>query len=390
MGAVDAPLRIAVVSHAAVVAANQEPFAALEAAGASVDILAPRELATDLRGTLRLERLGHLRGRLLGLDVTFGGYRTWLGGQRGIHVIAYRELERALDELSPEVVFVEEEPYSVAALQVARWSARHRVPMVVHQNQNLSRRLPLPFELIRRRVLRDAAACTARNPAAIERLREHGFRRPIIEFPHAIDPSRYDGPRRRTGLPAPVVGFVGRLVDEKGILDLLDALVPLRRRMPLSVLVVGDGPLRAEAERRAHEAGITARFLGAISHDEVPEWYPAMDLVVIPSRPTTTWSEQFGRVVVEAGAAGVCVLASDCGELAATIDATGGGLTYRLDEPNGLADGLERLLVDGRERVGFAQQGHHGVLARFTHTSVAASLLALLTEVRDQRSGGVR
>ncbi|MFP5225097.1 MAG: glycosyltransferase family 4 protein [Actinomycetota bacterium] len=371
-------LRVAVVSHAAVVAANQEPFVALERAGAEVSILAPKELDTDLRGRLRLERAEALKGRLLGLDVSLGGYKPWLGGQRGIHLIAYRELEQALEEVAADVVFVEEEPYSLAAFQVARWSGRRR-PMVVHQNQNLVRELPLPFRWMRRRVLKTAAACTARNPSAEQRLREAGFKGPITQFPHAIDPAAYEGPRRRTGLPSPVVGFVGRLVEEKGILELIESLAPLRRRMPLSLLVVGDGPLRAHAEDAAHRANITHRFLGAIPHEEVPEWYPAMDLVVIPSRPTQTWAEQFGRVVVEAGAAGVAVLASDCGELGATVEATGGGLVYELSDPDGLAKGLERLLVDGRERAGFAEQGRRGVLQHFTHDGVAHSLLATLT-----------
>jgi glycosyltransferase involved in cell wall biosynthesis len=375
--ATEQPLRVAVVSHAAVVAANQEPFVALERVGAEVSILAPKELDTDLRGRIRLERAEALRGRLLGLDVVLGGYKPWLGGQRGIHLIAYRELEQALDEVSPDVVFVEEEPYSVAAFQAARWSKRHR-PMVVHQNQNLVRDLPLPFRWMRNRVLRAAAACTARNPAAEQRLREAGFDGPVSQFPHAIDPSAYEGPRRRTGLPSPVVGFVGRLVEEKGILDLIEALAPLRRRMPLSLLVVGDGPLRARAEQAAHDANLTHRFLGAIPHEEVPEWYPAMDLVVIPSWPTETWAEQFGRVVVEAGAAGVAVLSSDCGELGATVEATGGGLVYELSDPDGLAKGLERMLVDGRERSGFAEQGRRGVLEKFTHDGVAEALLATL------------
>jgi glycosyltransferase involved in cell wall biosynthesis len=136
--------------------------------------------------------------------------------------------------------------------------------------------------------------------------------------------------------------------------------------------------LRASAEQAAHDANLPHRFLGAIPHEEVPEWYPAMDLVVIPSRPTETWAEQFGRVVVEAGAAGVAVLSSDCGELGATVHATGGGLVYELSDPDGLAKGLERLLVDGRERAGFAEQGRRGVLEKFTHEGVAEALMTTL------------
>lgn len=385
-------VRVAVVSHAAVLAVNAEPFAALAECGADVTLIAPEALSTDLRGTVALQRLPALSSRTVGLPVVLGGYRSWLGGQRGIHLILYRGLSRALDRIKPDVVFVEEEPYSFASRQVARWSRSRGIPMVVHQNQNLPRDLPLPFERIRRAVLSRSAACTVRNADAETRLREHGFDGPVVWFPHAIDPQRYAVTPAESSLPRPVVGFVGRLVPEKGILELIEALGTLHRSGPseggaarASLLVVGDGPLMDQARGRAEAMKLPNRFLGAVSHDEVPRWYPAMDVVAVPSRPTETWTEQFGRVPIEANAAGTPVVVSDGGELPATLEATGGGLVYPLADPEGLRSALARILDEPGLRGRLAAAGLAGVHERFTHLAVASRLLTLLEQVRAVR-----
>ena len=376
--------RIAVISHAAVIAANQEPFAALAAAGADVTVIAPRSLATDLRGRVHLEALRGSNARIIGLPVLLGGYRRWLGGQRGIHVIVYQRLAKALDAIRPDVVFLEEEPYSFAALQTMLWCRSRRIPFVVHQNQNLKRRLPPPFPMIGAQVLRAAAGATVRNRSAERLLRAQGFKGPIIDFPHAVDAARYAIDGNDPSLTRPVVGFVGRLVPEKGLCELIEALGAVRAQAPASLLVVGDGPQRVECEARAHRALVPARFLGAIAHDAVPAWIRAMDLVVVPSQPTATWTEQFGRVPIEANAAGVPVIVSDAGELPATVEATGGGLVAASGEE--LQRHLVMLLTDADARTRLGDTGRTGVRERFTHRAIARTLLELLASVRAVRT----
>ena len=67
-----------------------------------------------------------------------------------------------------------------------------------------------------------------------------------------------------------MIGFVGRLVPEKGIEDVLAAC----EGIDASILAVGDGPLRDRVAARAHRAG-------AVAHEAMPEWYAAMDIVVV-------------------------------------------------------------------------------------------------------------
>lgn len=386
------PLRVLAVSHAAVVDVNQEPFDALGRAGARVTLVAPRALVTDIRGRVIFRALDGFAGRLVTLPVAIGGYRRWLGGQRGIHLILYRGLRRTVLAERPDVLFVEEEPYSLAAWQCARAAARAKIPFVIHENQNVARRLPPPFEAIRRFVLARAAGVTVRNRAAADLVRGLGFEGPVGELPHAVDPARFAASPSESpppvlagnSLPMPglVVGFVGRLVPEKGIRECVEAVAAARARgVTCSLVVIGDGPLLDEARARAEALSVPAVFTGALPHDEVPSWYGRFDLVAVPSRTTPTWKEQFGRIVIEANAAGVPVVASGSGELPATVASTGGGVVVPEGDARALADAIEMLLRDTDRRRALGAAGKAAVEQRFTPDAVGAELLRFLTEV---------
>ncbi|HEX9773975.1 MAG TPA: glycosyltransferase family 4 protein [Actinomycetota bacterium] len=365
-------MRILALSHAAVVDVNQEPFHELARAGADVTLVVPKALDTDIRGRVELAELPGFAGELVGLDVAIGGFRKVLGGQRGIHLIVYHGLGEAVERARPDLVFVEEEPYSAAALQAARAAGKVRAPFVVHENQNIVRVLPPPFEAMRKAVLARAGGVTVRSKSAEFLVRALGFGGPIGPFPHGVDPSRYES-AAIVDLPAPVIGFVGRLVPEKGLIDLI---VAIEQAGTGSLLVVGDGPQLEAARERAH--AIPSVFTGAIPHEDVPAWYGAMDVVVVPSRTTETWMEQFGRIVIEANAAGKPVVVTSSGELPHTVQATGGGLVVPEGDVGALADAIAALTRDAglRERLGAA--GRAAVAERFTPRAIARELLGFL------------
>lgn len=375
--------RVFVVSHAAVVPLNQEPFDALAREGADVTVVAPRALSTDLRGVVSFEALPNFAGRLVPLPVAIGGYSKAFG-QRGIHLLVYRGLAPAIAEARPQVIFIEEEPYSLAARQAARYAVRMRIPYVVHENQNIARRLPPPFPVIRKWVLRHAAGVTMRNDAAGDIVRRYGFTGPLCSFPHGVDPARFPGPALQSddGPEHPVVGFVGRLVPEKGLLDLIDALSAARAQTGRgSLLVVGDGPQMAEARARAIATGLPAEFTGVLAHDDVPAQYARMDIVAIPSRTMPTWMEQFGRIVIEANVAGVPVIVSDSGELPATVAQTGGGIVVPEANISALTDAVRALALDPARGRALGAAGREAVLQRFTPSAIARELRRFLAEV---------
>src|SRR5439155_17141973 len=102
-----------------------------------------------------------------------------------------------------------------------------------------------------------------------------------------------DDLRAELGVKGPLVLYVGRLDDEKGVDLLLRAAVSL----PATVAVVGKGP---EEHALREIATSNVRFEGWVPRDGLPRWYAAADIFVLPSR-----SDQWGMVLNEAAAAGL-------------------------------------------------------------------------------------
>ncbi|MCA1833940.1 MAG: glycosyltransferase family 4 protein [Actinomycetota bacterium] len=369
-------LRVLVVSHSCVVDVNQEPFAALKHSGANVRVIAPRSLRTDVRGRIDFKPLAGFESNVIPLPIVLGGYGRLAGGQRGIHVILYRHFRTAAEQFEPQVIYAEEEPFSFAALQVARIAHQLQAPFVFHANQNIEKSLPPPFPAIRAAVFGHATGATVRNRAAAEVLRAHGYKGPIEDFPHAVEPSRYATGERMTDLETPVIGFVGRLVPEKGVEDLINAMANARARGGRgSLLIVGGGPDAAVLREFAARARVPVHFTGAVAHDEVPSLFHSMDMVAIPSHTTSGWKEQFGRIVIEANAAGVPVIVSSSGELPQTVEATGGGVVVREGDVDALSSEIMRLSDDENARRVLGEAGRQGVAERFTPGAVSARLL---------------
>jgi GT2 family glycosyltransferase len=118
------------------------------------------------------------------------------------------------------------------------------------------------------------------------------------------------------------VGFIGRLVPEKGLGPLLEAVAADER---LRLRIAGAGRFAVELGNRAAAQGISERvtLLGSVPPAEVPDFYRSIDVLAVPSLPTPRWTEQFGRVAVEAMACGVPVVSSDAGALSDVVGGAG-------------------------------------------------------------------
>jgi glycosyltransferase involved in cell wall biosynthesis len=148
---------------------------------------------------------------------------------------------------------------------------------------------------------------------------------------------RYAGKRRLL--------FVGRLIEEKGVFDLLAAVEQFfKEHTDWELLVVGEGAARGEMERRIAAKKLSKRvhLLGWRPREEVPSWMAACDLLVVPSRPVGTWQEAQGLVVVEAMAVGTPVIAAQLGGLS---DMVIDGETGWLFEPRNDKQLHEKLKV---------------------------------------------
>jgi L-malate glycosyltransferase len=334
-------MRLAVVSHPCITPVNQDFYARVQAqTGWDITILLPRRWKNDY-GRQRAERWPAFRGDLVALPVA-------LAGNIPLHVYVAR-LRRRLRALRPDVVYVHHEPYAAATFQMLR-AARGLDGTAIgfYSAQNLNKHYRWPVSGWERSVYSraDFALPVSNQVAGV--LQAKGYRGQIEVLPLPIDTESFT-PVAVNSRPF-TAGYVGRLAEEKGVDTLLEAMAMLEGE-DTRLLVVGEGPARGALTARASELGLGQRvtWAGYVAHDTVPHVYRDMDVLVVPSKTVPSWKEQFGRVVIEALASGVPVIASDSGELPTLMHDTGGGWTFREGDSRQLAELLDAARTGSRE-----------------------------------------
>jgi len=175
-----------------------------------------------------------------------------------------------------------------------------------------------------------------------------------------------------------LVGYVGRLVPEKGVDVLLHALSQLPAEFTLCV--IGAGRSEAELRQLAGELGLAerVRWLGRVEHKLMPRYLSALDALVLPSRSIPTWQEQYGAVLVEGMLCGTAVVGSTCGAIPEVIGEA--GLVFPEGDAEALAERLMRLRDDAERRQALGARGRERALQEFTIDVHVSRLLTLFEE----------
>lgn len=223
------------------------------------------------------------------------------------------------------------------------------------------------------RVYRGRTLLTAAASARDEIVEHYGFDpQHVAVAPHGIDP-RYTPGGQRAGRP--LVVAVTRLMPQKGISDLLQALAHVIPAVPdVEAVIVGDGPHRARFEAEARRVGVDSwvRFAGRATDAELLDWYRKAWVVASASH-----REGFGLTLIEAAACGTPVVAT---RIPGHVDAVAEGVSGLLaDDVHDLAAALARVLTDTelRERLGTGALTH---AEGFRWDASAAALLGALCD----------
>ncbi|MEN6478028.1 MAG: glycosyltransferase [Anaerolineales bacterium] len=372
-------MRVTIVSKACVVGAYQTK---LEAIAAHDDI----ELTAIVppywregRHRIELER-AHVSGyELIVAPAAFNGayHCHWYPGLRGL-----------LRASRPDLVHIDEEPYNLATYQALRASEAIGARSIFFTWQNIARRYPPPFRWLEKSVYAGVHGALAGNADAVSVLRAKGYKGPVRVVPQfGVDAERFS-PAPCTEEEPPqrpfTIGYAGRLVKEKGLLVLIEALAGLEGEWRAKIY--GSGPFRQQLERAIEAAGLSERIeiYDRISSTEMPARYRELDVLVLPSLTRPNWKEQFGRVLIEAMACGVPVIGSTSGEIPRVVGTA--GLLFRERSSSMLRQQLADLREDRAMRALLALRGRERVLDYYTQTAIAKQTVEFYREVMARRT----
>ncbi|MGD1913689.1 MAG: hormogonium polysaccharide biosynthesis glycosyltransferase HpsO [Rivularia sp. (in: cyanobacteria)] len=261
---------------------------------------------------------------------------------------------------------------------------------------NLPYNLKFPISVLENYNLDNSHGIISGNQDGAEILRDRGYEGPIKVMPQlGVDESLFT-PKAQPELASKVgiepgefvIGFVGRFVPEKGIMTLLDALVKIKEKTWI-FLLLGRGELKEEILQKATEKGIKERILlvESVPHNQVADYINLMSTLILPSETTykfktltsVGWKEQFGHVIIEAMACKVPVIGSDSGEIPHVIGDA--GLIFPEGNVEELANCLQQLIDNPDLTENIAQMGYTKAMAQYTNTALAKQQLEFYQEL---------
>jgi glycosyltransferase involved in cell wall biosynthesis len=276
-------------------------------------------------------------------------------------------LRSLLTDFRPDIIQIEEEPWTRGAAVAARIARRLRVPYVVLARESLPRSYAPLARYRRNRVLGGAAGLAAVNELAARlalRVRPN--------LPYRVAPQlgvRLPLTAERLSHTGLAIGFIARLVPEKGLDLLFRACVKLIGRWSLTV--VGTGPAQEELEGLAERLGLAGRvtWLGALPRDGVDQVWPRLDCLVMPSRTTPRWIESSPRAALDAMARGVAVVATSAGALPEILGPA--GVLVPEEDVGALTEALQRLHDAPEEHLRLGGIGRRRALDQFSDAAIA-------------------
>lgn len=359
---VDSPLRVLMLSKACIVGIYQRKLEEIARLGVDLLTLVPPSWK-DERGETKLERVYTEGYQLQVIPIAFNG---------SFHLHFYPTLAAWIRRFRPHIVHIDEEPYNLSSWQALYHARRAGAKSLFFSWQNINRTYPPPFNWGERWLLRNVDYALAGTDSAAQVWRDKGYTGGITVVPQfGTDPALFTP----STSPRPdhpfTIGYIGRLVEEKGIHLLLQAAAKLSGDW--HIRLVGSGPYRPELVALADRLNITDRidWIDWVASTEMPAQYHLLDVLVIPSLTRPNWKEQFGRVITEAMSSGVPVIGSDSGAIPDIIADAG------LITPEGSIDALhaalDTLRCDPDLALRLSTAGRTRVLNHFTHTQVAAA-----------------
>jgi len=365
-------MKVLMISKAFVVSAYHAKLKELSRLGVELTLVVPPNW-----GRQKLEHVQPDGYELLVMNCTFSGAH---------HFHFYPAISSVIGREAWDLVHIDEEAFNPVAYHALRACERAGRRAIFFTWQNIHKKYSPPFNYFERFAFRRVVAAIAGSEEARSVLLAREFSKPVSVIPQfGVDPELFQKRdvsdlKKKLGLADKfVIGYLGRIVKEKGIEQLIHALVALPERFVL--VLVGSGDLERPMRKLSERLGVASRirWVPQISSLEVPMYMNALDVLVLPSRTTSRWKEQFGRVLIEAMACETPVVGSSSAEIPKVIGEA--GLVFPEGDVAVLVNHLRGLHDNPGMASELGARGRTRVLRNFTQRRIAEQTAELYQRV---------
>jgi glycosyltransferase involved in cell wall biosynthesis len=278
-------------------------------------------------------------------------------------------------KFNPDIVHVEEEPFTMAAWQFIKAAKKFGKKSLFFTWENLSRSYNPMFTYFNNYCIKNSGGIIAGNEEAKNIFKSRGFSGPIEVIPqYGLNMEDFIIRKRKSGPSGFILGYVGRITPEKGIETLIDSLKGLDN-VKLMIAGSGNSEYTAKIKERASMTGAKIEFSGFLGRDKIASFLASIDALVLPSLTTPRWKEQFGRVLIEAFASKIAVIGSSSGEIPNVIG--GGGLIFKEGSPESLRECIRKISSDSVLYDELAEKGFERVKTNYTNDIIAGKINGL-------------
>ena len=379
-------MRLLAVSHSCVISEYQKRMGEVaKYPNVELSLLVP-EHWLQFNKRVNLEKDSDVHYRIISDQPITWGFRK--NKFRNVTHI-YPNIDEIIKRLEPDIIELWEEPFSAVTAHTIFFTNKivPKAKIIFFSAQNVLKKYPVPFSTFEKYTYKNAHYAFLMNYDVIRILRTKGYKKEFLILPLGVDPEVFcnrdvSSLREKLGLRGFVVGFVGKIVKQKGILDLVKAVSQINEKIQL--LIIGSGNLREEVEHCVKLSGLQQRnlIIDPVPHSQVPDYLNCIDLLVFPSITLPNLKEQFGRVIIEAMACEVPVIGSDSGEIPATIGEA--GLIFKEKDVRDLREKIETLIKNRNLRTMLAKNGRKRVLKNFTWKAITEKQYQVYTELMRQ------
>lgn len=290
-----------------------------------------------------------------------------------------RWLCRELRAIRPNAIWVQEEPTDYFLFHILKTYFFDRRPRIVTAVcENIFPRRSLPIRMVQRLLWGRLDGLLAVAKPSIEGVRAAGMpsRVPAMSLvAGALPPPAEVGP-----MPLPfsrtekdfLIGFAGRICEEKGWKVLLSAMLSLPESF--KCLIAGNGPQASELGSWLERPELRRRafYVGLLSKEALWSFYRSLDCFVVPSLTFPEWKEQFGGVLADGMAMGLPLVGSDSGAIPEVVGSA--GLIVPEGKPDTLASAILRLWKDPEMRRQKGKAGQQRFWAEFAIPAYASKI----------------